>query len=271
MAYSEGQLNGAADYRVGIEVWYSGVQDWGLNRSRFDWRVWLQRGSNGFAWGSPPHRWYASIGGVPYSGEFNLNQSEASVNSRVVGSGSTWHDHDANGYRPGFASDAYIDSNHSNVGDGGSGQAWVDAPRIPKPPAQNGAPTVSNLLPTSVTLSWPANGNNNGAAIDQYLLRINTKSPSDSSGYTDYAVSASTLSRTVTGLTPGQQYYASVYAHNQMGYSPKSADVAFKTPSGFYVWNGASWRPSEVFVWNGTAWRNGEVFVWDGDEWRMAT
>lgn len=135
--------------------------------------------------------------------------------------------------------------------------------RIPKPPSQMSAPGISELAPTGAKVTWTPPSDNRGASIDQYLLRINTVTPADSGGYVDYPVDAATVSKVLTGLTPGVQYYAAVYAHNSAGYSAKSTDAPFKTLSGMYVWNGTEWRGSEVKARNSTntADVTGEVWV----------
>lgn len=271
MAYAEGQLSGSRDFRVAINVNYSGVQDWGNNTSRFDWSVSLIDAARWGSWTNDTQYWSASIGGVNYSGTFTIPQSTAGQYSRVVGSGSTWHGHDGQGYRGGFPSTASISTNHANIGSGTTGQAWVDAPRIPIAPAAPGAPVVSNLNPTSMTLSWSGTPDNGGAGIDQYLLRVSKNNPADQSPWTDYPLSGSTFSHTVTGLTPGTQYYAVVYAHNSRGYSPKSAQTAVKTLSGAYVRRGTEWRPTELLVRKDGRWVPGETFVYRSGAWKAAS
>ncbi|WP_322412068.1 hypothetical protein [Microbacterium invictum] len=279
MAYSEGQLNGGADYRVGIDVWYSGVQDWDANTSRFDWRVVLQRGSDGFAWSGSTQYWSASIGGVNYNGTFTLNQNEATTATRVVGAGSTWHGHDSEGYRPGFPSNAYIDTNHGNVGDGGSGDAWVDAPRIPKTPAAPHTVYVdlSTIRPSSFGVRY-TRGDNRGAGIDYDHVQWATDS-----GFTNVVWNDTPPNGNPNGysnpsgvspavkLRPGTIHYVRARSHNTRGWSPWSSTVNARTLSGAYVWNGTEWRPCEVLVWSGTAWVTGEVSSYTGTEWKQAS
>jgi len=91
-------------------------------------------------------------------------------------------------------------------------------------PGQPGKPSASAIGPNTQTLSWtiPSNG---GAAIDQMLLRVNTKSPADSSGYFDIPNAGNVTSRQVNDMAPGQKFYWVVYAHNANGYGPKSAEL----------------------------------------------
>lgn len=238
------------------------------NSSRVDWSLYLYCYNGRSYHLSSNIGWSVNIGGIPGSGTFNFDFRGS--NTKLIASGSVWIGHDSNGYASinvsGFKGADGAGAVADNVSVGGS----MSLPRIPKPPVTNGAPVASNLTPTSVTLSWPANTNNNGAGIDQYLLRVSQNSPADQSPYTDYPLSASTFSRTVTGLTPGTQYYAVVYAHNGYGYAPKSAQLAFKTLSGAYVRRGGEWRPTELLVRRDGAWVSGETFAWDGTKWKSA-
>lgn len=221
MAYSEGQLNGAQDYRVGIDVWYSGVQDWGANSSRFDWNVRIV-GTYG-SWTNGTSSWSSSIGGVGYSGTFTLPQGWGSP--RIVGSGQTWHGHDANGYRPGFASNAYMNVPHSNIGQGGSGDAWVDAPRIPKAPQAPSISSLSNISPTNIRVNGTI-PDNMGAGIDAYGFQWGFDSNWGSAvGYTEH--NGSVLD--IGGLSERTTYYFRMRAHNSQGWSGWSNTVGGTT------------------------------------------
>lgn len=231
------------------------------NSSRVDWGLYLYCYNGQSFHLNNNIGWSVSIGGVPGSGTFNFDFR--STKTKVIATGSVWIGHDANGYATiGVSGFKGVDG-ASAVADNVTASGTMSLPRIPKPPVQNGAPTVSNLLPTSVTLSWPANTNNNGASIDQYLLRVRNGTPADAAGYVDYPVDAATFAKAVTGLTPGTTYYSVVYAHNAQGYSVKSAETSFRTPSGMYPFNGSEFRPSEVLTRNATNtdWTSGEVLV----------
>lgn len=248
-------------------------QNYGTNQSVVDWAYGWQF--------NPPSPTYREVrnaavaidGSLRHSnGGTVIGNSSGNANKSVtIASGQAVVAHDANGYGS-VALSAYAHpffNNNFGTSSGVSGTYGL--PRIPKPPAQNGAPTVSNLLPTTALFSWPGSTNDNGAPITEYLLRIHTNSNVEVAGYVDYPVSAATVSKSVTGLIPGTQYYAAVYARNSQGYGPKSTTTAFKTPSGMYVWNGLTDRPSEVLVWSGTEWKTStEVLEWDGTVWKTA-
>ncbi len=255
---------GAATLQLNIDV--GAVSG---NSSRVDWSLYLYC-YNGRSFNlSANVGWSVNIAGNGYSGAFAYDFRGTSA--VLIASGSTWVGHDGNGNATISVSGFKGVDGSSDIADNVTVSASVNLPRIPKPPVTNGAPAVSNLAPTSVKLTWPANTNNNGAAIDQYLLRINKKTPVDGPGYVDYPLGASTLSHTVTGLTPGTQYYAAVYAHNGQGYSPKSADTSFKTLSGAYVRRGSTWKPVEVMVYRSGQWKSAEVLVYRNGAWVPAT
>lgn len=232
MVYAEGQLSGSADFRVGINIWRSSTTNDG-NYSTFGYEVHLTTPHQYGTWdGDSTQSWSANIGGNIRSGTFKLTYENRYNNNVIVGSGYVGIAHNADGTRPGFASTASISTNHSSVGSGTSPQAWIDAPRIPKRPSAPGSPAVSSYTHNSVTLSWKASADNGGSNVVQYLVRLNTKTPAESSGYTDKFVTGT--SATFTGLNPGTKYYLIVYAQNNAswdnnGYSAKSSEVSVTT------------------------------------------
>lgn len=269
--WSSGNMAGTSPNRHRLDFYMTqGGQNYSTNQTTVNWSLYLVHvsGSPG-SWNNNASSWSANIGGVGYGGTTTYDFRNNLYGSKLLAAGSTTFTHDANGYLSVYGSGAFSSpSNHIGSGSVG-GTLGLD--RIPKAPTTNGMPVVSNLQPTSVTLSWPANTNNNGAAIDQYLLRVNKNNPADAAGYVDYPLSPSTLSYTVTGLTPGTQYYAVVYAHNSQGYAPKSSQASFKTLSGAYVRRGTEWRPTEVLVRRNGVWKPGEVFVYKGGTWKPAS
>jgi len=145
---------------------------------------------------------------------------------------------------------------------------WFALPRIAKAPGAPGTPTFSEILPTSVRVSWSAAPRGN-ADIDGYGLRLATD-PSMDAGIVFDAPIGNVLSYVVPGLTPGTTYYARVSAHNGDGWGTASAVSSVRTLSGAYVSNGSAWLPTEVFVDDGTTARVGEVYVSDGSAWKPA-
>jgi hypothetical protein len=275
MAYITGELNGSGPFYVGMDVWYSGAQDWGANTSRFDWTVYIGCWNNGWGtWSGSTQYWSCSIGGVGYSGTFTLDfrPSTSSARRYAIASGSTWHGHDANGFRGGFPSSAYINTDHSSVGDGGSGDAWVDAPRIPQLPKAPSMNSISNILPTSAGVNY-SRGDDMGAGIDydniQYsrnnaftdVIWQDTPPNGNPSGYSGNAP-----------LVPGTQYWVRGASHNTRGWSPWSNVLNFRTLSGVYRWGGAAWIGEEARVWDGDSWEIPDFMVRDGanTQWERA-
>lgn len=275
MAYVEGQLDGTADFYVGINVWHMEFDRPG-NRSRFGWEVHLRTPRQyGTYDASSEQSWWANIGGIPLAGKWVLLESERWNNHRIIASGSVWVSHDAEGFRPGFASSATLSTNHSSVGSGGSGNAWVDAPRIAKKPTAPRNVRVADSKPTTLSIAWDAPADTRGAALTEYLVRYAPASPADALPYTDVTVNASTLQATFGNLRPGTPYFVVVYAKNgatwdNAGYSPKSAQLAARTLSGVYVWSGSEWRPAELLTYTATGWKSGEVRTYQTTGWKEA-
>ena len=111
---------------------------------------------------------------------------------------------------------------------------WRGLPRIPKRPSPPGTPQFTNVLPTSLTVSWAGSSDDAGSAVDAYLLRY-WPNAEGTGPYTDHSQQLNT-SRTVTGLQPGSWYRFRVYAHNGSadngGYSNPSGDAVIRMLSG---------------------------------------
>lgn len=138
-------------------------------------------------------------------------------------SGDVWVNHDANGYLGPLQIVMHVQYDVYNE----EYYGYLDVPRIAKPPTAPGAPVASAVTTTGLTMTWALPGDNNGAGLDQMLLR-RSSSP-DMSAYTDIVLPGGTTSTPVTGLTPGTQYYWAVYAHNAAGYSNRSGITAQAT------------------------------------------
>ncbi|AWY06652.1 minor tail protein [Microbacterium phage Zeta1847] len=255
MVYTEGQLNGARDYRVGFTINYSGVQDWNANTSRFDWKVELVDAANYGSWTNATCKVWANIGGVGYYGTFTI---PSAANRRLVLSGSTWHAHDGEGFRSGFASNAYIKVPHSNIGEGGSGDAWVDAPRIPKPPAKPAAPTFSNITTSNVRVTSGI-PDNRGAAIDAYDFQFALDSAF--TGATTRNHNGHVLD--INPLAAGKDHWFRTRAHNSRGWGPWSDARSTKTKTALYFIDPDTdvAETVELFAWTGTAYTPVELLL----------
>ena len=102
-----------------------------------------------------------------------------------------------------------------------SGTGYLTLAAVASPPSQPPAPTASNVTQTSMMLSWNDPASDGGAGYDQVILRRHPAPPTGTSGgYTDYAMGGDANSKTVTGLTPGTDYYWQLHYRNVAGYSP---------------------------------------------------
>jgi hypothetical protein len=142
-------------------------------------------------------------------------------------------------------------------------------PRIPKPPSIPGRPVASNILPTSVTLTWAASTDNGGSAIDSYLLRRWTGTTA-TGPYVDVH-NAFTLSFTDTGLQPGTNYTYAVYAHNGSagGYSPSSLGTTVKTLAPAHVRVAGIWKYAVPYVKVTGVWKQATPWVKVAGVWKQ--
>lgn len=266
MSSGSAPLNGSGPQEIWISVSRTG-QSYSGNYSTYQITVkYLAKGWG--SWSGSTQYWSANAGGETWSGTFVIGSPGT---SDITLLSDTWNrSHNSSGYGSSFTATAAINTDHSSIGDGSVSVTESAAPRIPKPPAQQGAPTISNIAPTSMTVKWPASTNNNGAAIERYQLQRATNS-AFTTGVSTSTFGASTLQMNVTGLTPSTSYWYRDRAENSQGWGAWSSSTQTKTLSGFYVWNGSAWKPGEALVWNGTAWVSGEVFIWDGTAWVPAS
>lgn len=253
MASSEGQLSGARDFRVRLDIWYSGVQSG--NSSRFDWNVVIVDAAN---WGSfvndAVNDWSVNIGGKTASGKFGYPGG-----TRVVASGQTWIEHAADGRRPGFPSSAWMSVQHANIGSGGSGEAWVDAPRIPKVPS---APTM--MAPDQITASSMRvrfTGNDNGgSAITRWELQY-----ASNSSFTSAMLITSNGTSTISGLLPSRTWYFRARGVNSVGTGPWSSAVNAKTLAALFFLDPANPdAPPEsvtLYLWTGATYELVDLLI----------
>lgn len=267
MAYSEGQLNGSGDYRVGLNIWVAS-QDMAGNYSTFYWEVTLVNANNSPSWINSPSYWSATIAGENFGGSFAL-PSSGPFGTRVLGSGYKTVGHDAGGFRPGFANAAAIDTPHSNIGDGNV-TVFVDAPRIPKPPSPPGTPTLYSLFDgNNARILIGGSSDNGGATIDMYLIRISKNSNVEAGPYLDKGVSPNQLWADFLNLDPGSTYYMYGYAHNSQGWV-RSGLGSFQTQAGIYVSDGTVWRPQGLYASDGAStWQTMTSTISDGDSWEL--
>lgn len=135
--------------------------------------------------------------------------------------------HDANG-NVSFTSRIRV-YNVPVFGSADTGDVWMSGDRLPMAPGAPGTPSISDLTPTSVTLSWSAapRGRSN---ITNYQWHMSTDPGFGST------VAAPTLGNVLSDntadnatLTPGTNYYVRVRALNGDGWGPVSGTRQFTT------------------------------------------
>lgn len=161
-----------------------------------------------------------------------------------------------------------VDNNGTNRTDGDLGGVfnYAQSPTAPRTPA------VSQTAPGEVTLTWTNPADNGEADLTGFRIEYGT-----SADFTGATVinHGTTLSRVISGLTPGLTYYFRIAAKNAVTdagstWSVFSASVSQFISSGGKAWNGTAWVPGNASVWNGTAWAPATVKVWNGTAWAPA-
>lgn len=172
--------------------------------------------------------------------------------------------HDGAGNQGGVTLRQTVTGIHSNV----QVAALSGFPRIPKPATRTGTPSFSEVLPTSVRVSWSASTDNGGSAIDFYLLRY-WPNAAGTGPYTDVS-QQNNLSRVVTGLTPGKEYRFVVYAHNNSHdqYSQMSGAAVVRTLSGMWARVAGVWRRTVPYVKVAGIWKPVSVFIKASGVWK---
>lgn len=174
--------------------------------------------SNGVGWSANAHT-------SGNSGSVNITKST----THTLWSGYVDVGHDGNGNIGGVGFGMHMNATGTScLGGANDHSVTIYANRIGQVPGNPGTPTITNVTPTGMTVSWTAPSRGH-ADTDQILLRRNTNSNPDASGYVDTVLSASALSTVVTGLSPTTTYYFKVYAHNSDGYSSGTATVSQMT------------------------------------------
>uniref|UniRef100_A0AAU8EHA5 Minor tail protein n=1 Tax=Microbacterium phage Judebell TaxID=3230835 RepID=A0AAU8EHA5_9CAUD len=101
---------------------------------------------------------------------------------------------------------------------GGYRSPWTDWLSTPAAPS---TPSVSDVTPVSMRVSWTKPFDYGGRLITQMVLRY--APASNPSAYTDVVLGPNTTSATIGDLTPGTAYQWSVLARNSVGLSVPSA------------------------------------------------
>lgn len=147
--------------------------------------------------------------------------------------------------------------------------AFGGFPRIPKPSSAPGTPVATEVLPTSLRLTWTAPTDNGGDTPYEYVIR-RWDNPEGTGTYTDEYVVYATPTILLTGLTPGKEYRFAIYAHNTSygAFSPASSAIVVRTLSGLWVkWEGV-YRRAIPYVKVLGVYKAISVFIKSGGEYK---
>lgn len=228
-------------------------------------------GTGIWSFGEPPTRLDTSFSGNSVGSFANFAfdfRGLAAGGYRMFIEGNVTVPHDANGYG--------VWQFNMSINLAGAGSAYAATglrypPRIAKRPSPAGTPVVSNVLPTTMTVSWANSGDNAGSTIDYYLLRrwLGTAATGP---YTDVVVYGTTVN--VAGLVPGTDYTFAVYAHNGSadngGYSNMSGVRTVKTLAPVRINIAGVWKYAVPYINVGGVWVLGLPYVNVGGVWKPA-
>ncbi|AZS39976.1 MULTISPECIES: fibronectin type III domain-containing protein [Microbacterium] len=199
------------------------------------------------------YSWYGTVNGVGVGGTVSLGKG---FGSRLLGA-----------WNVGYTQTVSLGQNAtgtSGLGGAASFSTGIYRATVPGTP---GTPSVSEIMPQSMRLTWTIPGNG-GAGIDQMLLRRSTDP--NFGTYTDFPQGGGVTTAVVSGLIPGTVYYWRVYAHNAVGYGPSSGIANARTLSGFKAWNGTQFKNTILRVYDA----DGQFKLcilreWDGTNWKV--
>jgi len=129
---------------------------------------------------------------------------------------------------------------------------WIQRATVPDPPSN---PSFTNVKPTTIDVNWTPNGNG-GASIDNYEVGYALTNTAPTS-----FVTSTTSPKTVTGLTPGTNYYFWVRAHNSVGWGAYSGPVLQQTIAGVRYKDGATWKIAVPYVRHAGVWKLARPYV----------
>jgi hypothetical protein len=147
----------------------------------------------------------------------------------------------------------------SGLGGPTSFEQWIQRATVPAAP---NAPTISNIQPQSMDLSWVPNSNG-GAAITNYEIKYGL-----TAGAETFTATSSTTTKTITGLTPGTTYFFKVRAQNSVGWSGYSGNSSAMTIAGSRIKVAGVYVFAVPYVKDGGIWKLAKPYVKDAGTWK---
>lgn len=139
----------------------------------------------------------------------------------------------------------------------------------PSPPGPPGTPTFTNILPTTLTVSWTAPTDDGGDPpfgyeIDRYL--------GDSASGTHTTDFVNGLTKNVTGLTAGQDYTFDVIAINGSptnGGRGTPSEATIQTLAGSFVRVDGVWKVAIPYVRVSGTWKMAVPWIRVAGVWQQ--
>jgi hypothetical protein len=142
-----------------------------------------------------------------------------------------------------------------------SARSQMTTLNVPDPPS---VPVLSNIQPTSVVVSWSANGTG-GSPITGFQVGYAT-TPT-----TPTTIVAATSPKTITGLTPGSNYFFWVRAQNAIGFSAWSGFQSMQTIAGARIKVAGVYKIAVPYVKVAGVWKLAVPWVKIAGEWKQTT
>lgn len=152
----------------------------------------------------------------------------------------------------------------------GSG-ASLTLTTIGSKPGQPGAPVGSNILPTSMTVSWDPPTSDGGYPIRNYVLtQYKGDNTTDDPSPVTYTVFGTTIN--LTGLRAGQDYTFTVQAYNGpgagTGYSDPSDETTIGTLAGAWMRVNGNWVVAIPYVRRSGTWHMAVPWIRVAGVWK---
>ena len=147
---------------------------------------------------------------------------------------------------------------------GTSGTISVNVPLSQLGGAPN-APTglvASNILPTSMTISWDS-----VPGATDYLLAGSLGDTIDTWLIEEHSDGG--LSINLTGLAAGKDYTFEVFAQNAAGYSPASDPYTVQTLAGAWIRVGGVWKQAIPYVRDAGVWKMALPYIRQAGVWKQ--
>lgn len=122
---------------------------------------------------------------------------------------------------------------------------------------------ITNIGPQGFQINFTAPASNGGSAILDYQYRLAKVNPP-----TGTPVTTTVGANPVTGLDPGELYYAQVRARNAVGFSAWSSSVSARTLGPVRVKVDGVWKFAIPYVKDAGVWKMAQPFVKDAGVWK---